>query len=231
MQAAGEVRTDGEKAAFYFDLAKQMQARFHHSSAIELFRLTRRYEGNSPRLLYRSGMSCLDLSSPSVEAVWLLRKAAGLESGNYDAWYLLGKAYQQQGNSEESIAAFRKAASLGERAEYWIALGKSGTPEDEAQAAFGKALALDPSNALAHFELGRLLSQKGRFEQARAHLSRAVELEPDFYEAYYALGRLYARTGEREQSQKYLALFERTKRAALEQAVAGSGYIAGSREP
>lgn len=230
MQTEGEVHADREKAEFYFDLATQMQARFHHSTAIELLRLTRRYEGNSPRLLHASGMSCLNLSSPSPEAVWLLGQAVAADKGDPDSWYLLGKAYKQQGSSEEAVAAFRNAARLAERAGYWIALGKAVTAEDQAQAAFEKALALDSDNAMAHFELGRLFSQSGQFEKARMHLARAVELEPDFYEAYYALGRVYARTGEREQSQKYLALFERTKRAALEQAVAGSGYIAGSHD-
>lgn len=227
-------------AAFYFDLASQMQARYHHSTAVELLRLARPYEGNSGRLLYAAGMSCLNLSSPAPEAVPLLREAATGVPASHQVWYLLGRAYLQQGDTEEALAAFRKAITIEPRAPCLIAFGKAVQSVEsldkaeagrEALAAFEQAIALEPSNALAHYELGRLFSQSDQFEMARAHLMRAIELEPDFYEAYYALGRVCARTGDREQSQKYLSLFERTKRAALEQSVAGSGYIAEGREP
>lgn len=230
-----DVHAAPETAAFYFDLASQMQARYHHSTAVELLRLARHYEGNTGRLLYAAGMSCLNLSSPAPEAVPLLREAVASNPANYQAWYLLGRAYQQQGNTDQALAAFRRAITIEPRAPCLIALGKAvqsleSLDKAEAQAAFEQAIALEPSNALAYYELGRFFSQRDQFDKARTHLMRAVELEPEFYEAYYALGRLCARAGYREESQKYLALFERTKRAALEQSVAGSGYIAEGRE-
>ena len=146
----------------------------------------------------------------------------------------------RQGNFENAIAAFRQALSLEQRAPYSISLGKallsanrtdSEESRREALAAFEQALGLEPANALAHYEIGRLFSQTGNFKQAHEHLTRAIDLEPDFYEAYYALGNMCSRTGDREQSQKYLVLFERKKRAAMEQSIIGSGFVSEGREP
>lgn len=44
--------------------------------------------------------------------------------------------------------------------------------------AFRRALALDPSYALAHLTLGHLLSQSGRYGEAAGETRRARELEP-----------------------------------------------------
>jgi tetratricopeptide (TPR) repeat protein len=146
----------------------------------------------------------------------------------------------RQGNFEEAVAALRKALSLERRAAYSISLGKallsanrndSEGSRQEALRAFEQALVLEPDNAMAHYEIGRLLSQVGDFKQARMHLTRAVDLEPDFYEAYYSLGHVCSRTGDREQSQKYLAMFERKKRTAMEQSIIGSGFVSEGREP
>ena len=47
-----------------------------------------------------------------------------------------------------------------------------------AEAAFRRAIALDPSYALAHRNLGHVLSQMGRHREARAAVQRAREVDP-----------------------------------------------------
>ena len=96
---------------------------------------------------------------------------------------------------------------------------------------FGRAVSAEPTNALAHFELGRVLSQLKQFDSARAHLTQALELQPDFYEAAYALGQLFTHRGDMEQGRRYLALFEETKATVQSQAVIASGYVNEGREP
>lgn len=240
IRANAPVPVARDKADFYFNLASQMQNRYHYASAVALLSLARLYEGNSGRLLYAAGMNCLNLSPQGPEAIALLRAAVTLDPHHHEAWYLLGRARLRQGNTDQAIAAFRQALALEPRAPYWISLGKTllsaGTPDPhtaqrDARAAFLNALALEPSNALAHYEAGRLFHQLEDFSLARTHLERAVELEPDFFEAYYLLSRVCSRTGDRAQSQKYLALFERTKRAAQEQSVVSSGYAGEGLEP
>jgi len=68
-------------------------------------RLARRYEGNSSRLLYAAGVSCLNLNPQAPEAVALLQEATAQDARRHEAWYLLGRAYVRQGNFENAIAA------------------------------------------------------------------------------------------------------------------------------
>jgi len=51
---------------------------------------------------------------------------------------------------------------------------------DEAAAivVYRRALALEPADAVAHFDLGLALERQGQYEDAIFHLSRALELEP-----------------------------------------------------
>jgi tetratricopeptide (TPR) repeat protein len=49
---------------------------------------------------------------------------------------------------------------------------------DRALADFNRAIALDPSSALAYFCRGSILVAKGRFDEAITDFDRAVELEP-----------------------------------------------------
>lgn len=229
-----------ERANLYFDLATQMQNRYHFASAVELLRLARRYEGSSVRLLFAAGRNCLNLAPQALEAIFFLGEAVAQDPTRDDVWHLLGRAHLRLANSNDAVAAFRKAWSLHPRAEYATSLGKglqvvSGadakSADAEVGALFRRALTLDPSNALAHYELGRLLLQNEQFDEARQHLLKAVGLEPDFYECYYLLIRLSVRTGDRAQSQKYIDRFERTKQALTQQSVVGSGYVNEGREP
>jgi tetratricopeptide (TPR) repeat protein len=239
IREAGEARLVPEKGAFYLNLAAQMADGYHYGSAVEILRLARPLEGSSPRLLKAAGLNCLNLAPQAPEAASLLRRVVAIDPADHEAWHLLGRALLRQGNTEEALAAFRRAVSLQPRAPYAVSLGKAllstqSVPDADARrealAAFQTALTLEPANAIAHFEAGRLLSQSGEIDAARAHLLRAVELEPDFYEAYYVLGRLCLRAGENEQAQKYLALFKRTKSWVSRQSVISSGYLGEGRD-
>ena len=51
-----------------------------------------------------------------------------------------------------------------------------------------KALELVPQDFEAHYDLGIVLQELGRFEESEVSLRRAVQLNPDFIEGYYYLG-------------------------------------------
>ena len=48
-------------------------------------------------------------------------------------------------------------------------------------------MALDPENALAHFNLGSVLDETGHVDAARQHLRQAVRLNPIYPDAHYNL--------------------------------------------
>src|SRR5262249_774533 len=79
----------------------------------------------------------------------------------------------------------------------------------EAPAYFQKALALDPSYALAHYALGRLLARLSKYPEARVELEQAVALEPSLTEGYYQLAHTYVRLGESEKANRAMASFKK----------------------
>jgi cytochrome c-type biogenesis protein CcmH len=75
-----------------------------------------------------------------------------------DGWRMLGWAYFETGRYADSANAYGKAAALApDKAEYWSALGEAtvlaekGGVGPKAQAAFAKALAVDPKDPRARY--------------------------------------------------------------------------------
>jgi tetratricopeptide (TPR) repeat protein len=226
-----------DTAEFYYQLAVQLQERFHYSSAVEMIRLAKANEGTSARVLFVAGTSCLNMDPQAPEPVQLLTEAIARDPNFDKAYYMLGRAYARRGDLEGALKSYQEAARLHPDPSYFLSLGKalaksgdSFDPDrDRAIVAYEKALALDPSYAEAHLELGRLFIQMKKLQKARTELERAIELEPDFYEADYLLGRLLYQIGDKEESRQYLASFEEKKSALMEQSVIGSGFIFGGQ--
>jgi len=60
---------------------------------------------------------------------------------------------------------------------------------EEALKEFQQALALDPRNAAAEYEIGEIYRRRGQRERALDHFARAVEIDPRFEEPQIALAR------------------------------------------
>jgi len=63
-----------------------------------------------------------------------------------------------------------------------------------------KAVELNPSEALAHNNLGVALAETGRVEEAIAHYRKAIELSPRYPEAYNNLGEALAGRGRLDEA-------------------------------
>jgi len=72
-------------------------------------------------------------------------------------------------------------ASLGIRQA--VDLGLAGKPR-EASAEYRRVLSMQPGNAVAHSNLGCVLSELGEFEQAEVHFKRAIVLRPGLADSY-----------------------------------------------
>jgi tetratricopeptide (TPR) repeat protein len=82
-------------------------------------------------------------------------------------------------------------------------------PPPDVQVHLKKAVALDPRLAKAHFQLGVLYGDEGRYPEAIAALEEAVRLEPSMAQAHYRLAQAYRRTGQEERAARALEAFER----------------------
>ncbi|MCG6964484.1 MAG: tetratricopeptide repeat protein, partial [Acidobacteria bacterium] len=97
-------------------------------------------------------------------------------------FYQLGELLRREGELEESVAVLR--AGLEHHPRYlaaWVALGRALfdlNAYDEAEAAFARALALDPQNAVAAQMVGRAAARRGEWERAVKGLTLALALGP-----------------------------------------------------
>jgi Flp pilus assembly protein TadD len=66
----------------------------------------------------------------------------------------------------------------------------------DSEALFRRALAVNEENAVAHNELGLVLSRLGRIEEALVQYRRAIELRPEFPEAHNNMGGALAARGD-----------------------------------
>jgi len=74
--------------------------------------------------------------------------------------------------------------------------------EDEAEAAYRRALAVTPDQVSALLDLGVLLFYQGRFEAAVGHLETALEVEPRNTRLLNTLGAIYYYMGRLEDAQR-----------------------------
>ncbi|MGD2175083.1 MAG: tetratricopeptide repeat protein [Candidatus Brocadiaceae bacterium] len=119
----------------------------------------------------------------------------------------LAAACERAERHEEALRWFRAVVRLDPQNAYMrvrlgAAFGRKGLRR-EAEGQLRTALELAPPpriRAEAHYNLGVVYSEEGRFGEAVAELERAVELDPGEPGIRYALATAYARAGRREEA-------------------------------
>ena len=120
-----------------------------------------------------------------------------------DALHLLGILHQQNGNPCEAEILMRRALKLHEEAFFMGNLGvllKETRRLPEAEAAYRRALELNPDYAEAHYNLGVLLQEAEQLSEAEACYRCALELKPDHAAARHNMGLLLLTLGRYAQA-------------------------------
>jgi len=166
-------------------------------------------------------------------AVQSFCRAADLEPADPRPIEFLGEMYgvspDLASEITERVARFAKAQPSIASGQYYYAMnlwrapgaaGAAGAPGAPAAAdetlktvesLLRRAVALDPKMTKAHLQLGILLAEQKRFDEAIPSLAEAVRLDPNLGQAHYRLAQAYQRTGQKELAAQSFAAFERLK--------------------
>jgi tetratricopeptide (TPR) repeat protein len=155
-----------------------------------------------------------------------VERAISLNSGLYQAHYILGNVLAKTNEIDKAIAEYRTAISLAPdkpRTYYQLALALR-IKQDEAgeELALEQALVVDDHYAPAQCELGRILLEGHRPADAVSHLNAAVQYNPDSEEAYYLLSRAYARLGDKDKSNEMAKRLVAVRKANLLRSESGA---------
>jgi DNA-binding transcriptional MerR regulator len=106
------------------------------------------------------------------------------------------------GNEFDCIVA-REVDSLDSDEWYNLGLDLEDANSPRAADAYTKSLELNPHNADAHVNLGRLLQLRGDLKRAKQHYERALDLSPSHELALYNLGTVFDEQNELDMAADY----------------------------
>ena len=137
---------------------------------------------------------------------------------SYRVDQLSAEVFETQGKYTEAIAEYRKAIAKNPKAidlhyrlaRALVAQSHDASALEQARQEFAAELRLNPSDAVAEYQVGQILSTQLNPTEAAAHFERAVELRPDFAEALIAVAKI--RSGAKRYPEA-VALLERAVKA------------------
>lgn len=210
-----------------FDWGNNLLALRAADDAVQVFEAAIKRHPTSARLHIGLGIARYARGEYNA-AIQSFCRAADLEPADPRPIEFLGEMYgvspDQAAEITERVARFAKAQPLVASGQYYYAMnlwrapgasgGASGAADETlktVETLLRRAISLDPKMIKAHLQLGILLSEQRRFEEAIPSLAEAARLDPDLGQAHYRLAQAYQRTGQKELAAREFAAFERLK--------------------
>jgi tetratricopeptide (TPR) repeat protein len=209
-----------------FDWGSELLLHRTLEPAIQVFRQASARYPDSARLLIGLGMALYSRGNYD-DAVKALLRAADLSPADPNCYLFLSRAYDSSpSQADEVIQRFRRFAELqpqNARALYYYAMGlwkgkraqDPGLDLQQIESLLKKSIALDPSFADAHLQLGNLYSDQTKYAESIPEYTRALELNSDLADAHYRLGQAYVRTGAKDRGQEQFQVYQRLREQHL----------------
>ncbi len=209
-----------------FDWGSELLLHRTLDPAITIFEKGAERYPNSPRIAIGLGIAYYSRGNYD-DAVKFLLHAADLSPADARVYPFLSRAYDSSpSQADEVIARFRRFAEQqpkNGRAQYYYAMslwkGKrlqdSNLDLAQIDALLKRAIALDPSLAEAHLQLGNLYSDQHKYPDAIPEYQRALEINFDLSDAHYRLGQAYVHTGEKDKAQEQLQAYQKLREQHL----------------
>lgn len=174
----------------------------HYTEALEVC-------PNYAHALYNLAVAYTDSGSPE-KARECYEQCLQVNPVHVEAWCNLGVLHRNEGNMELAMHAYERALSSNPNFELAksnlaVALNEKGTAIKEndrkvAKSLYKKSLALQPAFADAHYNLGVLYAESGKFQRALVEYNLAVQFNPRLTEAHNNLGVVHKELGNMEKA-------------------------------
>jgi tetratricopeptide (TPR) repeat protein len=170
------------------------------------------------------------------EAERLYREILAAEPRHVDALHLLGVIANQVGKPDVAVTLIGQAIEIDSSVTAYhnnfANAAKACGDHSAAEASYQRALALDRRNAEAHLNLGALLEEQRRWEEAKLSYEAVIRCAPAMTRALVSLGRVAGAMGEAKLAVKYAKAAVRSapKDAAAQNALGNALLLEGKKE-
>ena len=142
------------------------------------------------------------------EAIAELQTVAARHPNDVDGRLKLASALSEKtGRMNEAIAEYEKAARIGPNPDVETTLGnlllEQGRIEEAIQH-YQNVIQLEPSSALAHYNLAVGLHRQGHLTEAIVHYKAALKIDPNYPDAEYFLGEALLQNGQPDEAKTHL---------------------------
>jgi len=220
--AGGGADTGAESSSF--ERARGLLLGGDFSRAADAFRQGAERFPESARMML--GLGVADYSRGLyLQAIDTLCKAVDIGPDEPQAYFFLAQAYAaspaETDRALKLLARYAASHPGNAPAQYYYALclwrsriaGQTPADPGQVEQLLSSAIALDPSLAEAHFELGAVLANQNQPQQAASEFERAVALDPQWAEAHYRLGQAYRQAGKLDKAQTEFDESERLRKS------------------
>jgi tetratricopeptide (TPR) repeat protein len=194
------IRRNPFEESYYFELAQLNLKQENFAAALETLDAGRKKFDKSAQLELATGVAYYGLRR-FPEAIDAFLRTIKLDAGTEQPYVFLGRMLDQAEERlppvTQAFAAFAKRSPENYLSSFLY--GKSlalATDSVAAEALLRKSIAQNDGYWESHFELGVLLGQQRKFEEAARELRRGAELNPSDPVPHYHLARLYDRMGK-----------------------------------
>jgi tetratricopeptide (TPR) repeat protein len=213
-----------------FDFGNELLIHNNLERAIEVLNRGVAIYPNSQRLHVDLGIAYYSRNHYD-EAVDALCRASDLNPSDQRPYLFLGKMYNvSAARSDEVIKYMKRFTETNPNsalAYYYYGLsfwkgargaGQQAVDLAVVEALFRKSISLDPRLADAHLQLGILLQDDNRDQEAIAEFKSAAEFKPGDPDPHYRLAQAYVRAGDKDRGQQEFQLYDRLHKQQVDDA-------------
>jgi len=155
------------------------------------------------------------------KAIAYFKRAIELDPRMARAYDNLGLCYYYENQNDLAVSQYEKAIELERGSAHpspWPYLNLGVTQQflnqpGNAERNLREAIRLDPQLAKAHFQLGTVLEDTGRREEALKELGEAARLEGGYPEPHMAMARILHKLGREEEAKKEAEAYRKLRAA------------------